>query len=418
MSSRSSSPPPQQHRHCDVPDDRQCAPVVVDIHRRRRCAISVEPTTQDDIDNFRLYPPPPPTDDRSALFDLMSSPSLAVLFGSLSDQQQRQAVVSAFRSVDVPAGHTFISKGDDISGFTVVRRGRLNIFASVDSSSSPSQTPQLFSSAVNAPPAGMRLVNSALAGDFVGDSALLVPMQAQTTIKASEDTSLWCLDRRMYHTIIVCLNTKEREELDAFINQLPLRPFSNLRSSAFAQLVSAAEHTRLQPYTRLSCDIANNKLYIIREGSIAVTQAPSFGGISTAGSFTLSSASTRPSLRSVGTSQSLEEICPKNAECGEEGIDRLNSLAGVDVVCTYSKGEWFAKMESKAEDGHEGDYSQMLIEGREVGGSRRMLDESSSYGLSTISEPCLLLSFDVKAFERAVGPIEQFIGEEGREPPG
>eukprot|EP00922_Rhytidocystis_sp_ex-Travisia-forbesii_P063148 GHVS01093987.1.p1 GENE.GHVS01093987.1~~GHVS01093987.1.p1 ORF type:complete len:251 (+),score=45.57 GHVS01093987.1:274-1026(+) len=247
MSSRSSSPPPpRQHRHCDASDDaaRQSAPVVVaaDSRRRRRCAISVEPTTQEDIEHFRLYPPPPPTDDRNALFELMSLPSLSVLFGSLSDQQQRQAVVSAFRSVHVPAGHTFISKGDDVPGFSVIRHGRLNIFASLDSSSSSSssQQPQLFSSAVNAPPAGMRLVNSALAGDYVGDSALLVPMQAQTTIKASEDTSLWCLDRRLYHTIIVCLNTKEREELDAFIKQIPLRPFSNLASSAFAQLVSSA----------------------------------------------------------------------------------------------------------------------------------------------------------------------------------
>eukprot|EP00922_Rhytidocystis_sp_ex-Travisia-forbesii_P065098 GHVS01096765.1.p1 GENE.GHVS01096765.1~~GHVS01096765.1.p1 ORF type:complete len:362 (-),score=55.67 GHVS01096765.1:305-1321(-) len=334
----------------------------------------------------------------------MAAPSLSVLFGNLSGPQ-REAVLSAFRCVELSAGSTFICKGEDMSGFSVVRRGRLNMFAPPLSANRAAS----WSPCVEVPD-GMCWVHSALPGDFFGDSALLVPAQAQATIQASEDTSLWCLDRRAFRTIIVSLNTRETEDCESIVRQLPGLRISELNSSALAQLVSAMEPTRLPPFTRVCCygDIPNKRMYIVREGSVAVTQRKPLPPAVPTNNTPSSSASTstRPSLDSFRSSDG-----PFHAKADEDNIDRLRPsgepLESVEVVSIYSKGEWFAKLDG-GEQGEKG-YVETMVEGRE-GGHRRW-EESSGCGIATLSQRCLLLSFDIQAFERATGPFEQFLGE-------
>eukprot|EP00922_Rhytidocystis_sp_ex-Travisia-forbesii_P063139 GHVS01093977.1.p1 GENE.GHVS01093977.1~~GHVS01093977.1.p1 ORF type:complete len:338 (+),score=53.14 GHVS01093977.1:373-1386(+) len=280
---------------------------------------------------------------------------------------------------------------EDLSGFSVVRRGRLNVFAPPHLSSplNPSLWSPPFCPSSDVPE-GMRWVNSAMPGDVIGDTALLVPAQAESTIKAAEPTSLWCLDRCAYRTILACINAKESEDLDSFVRQLP--GIADLTSSALVHLVCALESQTLPPFTRMCDDIPANRMYMVKEGSVSVIKHIGPTAVSTAA--TSLSSSSRPSLDTKAVADEENVVVRLRAPSGEP-------LDSVEVVCTYSKGEWFAKKMAAG--------AGQIVEGRQSGVGTSASPESSCCGLATLCDGCELLSTDVEAFERTAGPLEQFI---------
>ncbi|KAK5615200.1 cAMP-dependent protein kinase type II-alpha regulatory subunit [Crenichthys baileyi] len=169
--------------------------------RSRRVAVCAEAYDPDDDadDNTEPQVVHPKTDEqRQRLQDACKD---ILLFKTLEKEQFSEVLDAMFEVLVKPQDH-IIDQGDDGDNFYVIDKGVYDIFVAKDGAS-----------------VCVGKYNNK--GSF-GELALMYNTPRAATIVATEEGTLWGLDRATFHRLIVKNNAKKRRMYEAFIECVPL----------------------------------------------------------------------------------------------------------------------------------------------------------------------------------------------------
>ena len=186
----------------------------------RRTSVSAEPISVDS-DNHQPLPVYPKTEDQ--LRRIKASTKNNFLFRDL-DEEQETGVLNAMQETQVTAGQVVIRQGDVGDYFYVVESGLLHCYI---------RTPQ--------PPSGRRpwgsdtpppdseehpqfgkLVQKCTPGASFGDLALMYGHPRAASVVAVDPSTLWCLDRITFRTIILNAAHRRRTMYEQFLSTVTL----------------------------------------------------------------------------------------------------------------------------------------------------------------------------------------------------
>ena len=202
---------------------------------QRRTSVSAEPISVDS-ENHQPLPVYPKTEDQ--LRRIKASTKNNFLFRDL-DEEQETGVLNAMRETQVTAGQVVIRQGDVGDYFYVVESGLLHCYI---------RTPQ--------PPPGRRpwgsdnpppdaddhaqfgkLVQKCTPGTSFGDLALMYGHPRAASVVAVDPSTLWCLDRITFRTIILNAAHRRRTMYEQFLSTVTL--LSSLSSTERSKIADA-----------------------------------------------------------------------------------------------------------------------------------------------------------------------------------
>jgi cAMP-dependent protein kinase regulator len=202
---------------------------------QRRTSVSAEPISVDS-ENHQPLPVYPKTEDQ--LRRIKASTNNNFLFRDL-DEEQETGVLNAMRETQVTAGQVVIRQGDVGDYFYVVESGLLHCYI---------RTPQ--------PPPGRRpwgsdnpppdaddhaqfgkLVQKCTPGTSFGDLALMYGHPRAASVVAVDPSTLWCLDRITFRTIILNAAHRRRTMYEQFLSTVTL--LSSLSSTERSKIADA-----------------------------------------------------------------------------------------------------------------------------------------------------------------------------------
>lgn len=185
----------------------------------------------------QTFPPSPKTETEiEAIRDgLWKNENLATVLHNLDDQKVLDLVNGAWLQ-EVEAGETIIEAGDDADYFYVVKKGKFEVSnkseatcdvttgnSDVNISNAAPSAPSLRPSqrASDSSPKGSS-AESAMhrhleVGDCFGELALLYLTQRTATVRASEDSTVWVIDRPNFKRVLM---KKSEERIDSYAKML------------------------------------------------------------------------------------------------------------------------------------------------------------------------------------------------------
>jgi cAMP-dependent protein kinase regulator len=187
---------------------------------QRRTSVSAEPISVDS-ENPEPLPVYPKTEDQ--LRRIRGSTQNNFLFRDL-DEEQETGVLNAMRETHVAAEHVVIRQGDVGDYFYVVESGLLHCY--IRTPQPPSGRHPWGSS--NPPPDEEehaqfgKLVQKCTPGTSFGDLALMYGHPRAASVVAVEDSTLWCLDRITFRTIILNAAHRRRTMYEQFLSTVTL----------------------------------------------------------------------------------------------------------------------------------------------------------------------------------------------------
>jgi cGMP-dependent protein kinase 1 len=110
-----------------------------------------------------------------------------------------------------------------------------------------------------------------VAGDSFGDLALLHGATRSGTIKAEEDTYMWCLERKKFKQIVDYIANKNFEENKSFIKSIPM--FKDMDTNFITRLSTSMISVIYDSGTYIIKDgESSDCMYIIREGTVVCSK--------------------------------------------------------------------------------------------------------------------------------------------------
>ncbi|KAI0265163.1 camp-dependent protein kinase regulatory subunit [Gloeopeniophorella convolvens] len=206
---------------------------------QRRTSVSAEPISVDS-ENHEPLPVYPKTDEQ--LRRIKTSIKDNFLFRGL-DEEQETGVLNAMRETHVTAGHVVIREGDVGDFFYVVEAGLLHCYKLIP------QPPVRHPWGSDHPPPDAeedpefgKLVQKCTPATSFGELALMYGHPRAASVVAIEPSTLWCLDRITFRTIILNAAHRRRTMYEHFLSTVPLlASLSPTERSKIADaLVSAA----------------------------------------------------------------------------------------------------------------------------------------------------------------------------------
>ena len=202
---------------------------------QRRTSVSAEPISVDS-ENHQPLPVYPKTEDQ--LRRIKASTNNNFLFRDL-DEEQETGVLNAMRETQVTAGQVVIRQGDVGDYFYVVESGLLHCYI---------RTPQPASGRRpwgddNPPPDAEdhsqfgKLVQKCTPGTSFGDLALMYGHPRAASVVAIDPSTLWCLDRITFRTIILNAAHRRRTMYEQFLSTVTL--LSSLSSTERSKIADA-----------------------------------------------------------------------------------------------------------------------------------------------------------------------------------
>jgi cGMP-dependent protein kinase len=108
-------------------------------------------------------------------------------------------------------------------------------------------------------------------GDSFGDLALLYGATRSGTVKAVEDTYMWCLERKKFKQIVDFIANKNFEESKSFIKSIPM--FMHMDINFITRLSMAMISVIYDPGTYIIKEGESSEcIYIIKEGSVVCSK--------------------------------------------------------------------------------------------------------------------------------------------------
>jgi len=165
----------------------------------RRKSVFAETYDPEEEDDDELSAIHPKTDlQRKALKEAVKE---ILLFRSLEPDQLNE-VLDAMFEYKVKSGDNIIRQGDDGDNFYVVESGLYNIYVNTAN--------------------GNQLVGKCEDSGSFGELALMYNMPRAATIQASDDGTLWALDRQTFRRIVLRNAFQKRKMYEALIENVPL----------------------------------------------------------------------------------------------------------------------------------------------------------------------------------------------------
>ena len=202
---------------------------------QRRTSVSAEPISVDS-ENHEPLPVYPKTEDQ--LRRIKTSTTNNFLFRDL-DEEQETGVLNAMRETQVEAGQVIIRQGDMGDYFYVVESGLLHCY--IRAPESPSGRRPRGSD--NPPPDAEdnsqygKLVQKCTPGTSFGELALMYGHPRAASVVAIESSTLWCLDRITFRTIILNAAHRRRTMYEQFLSTVTL--LSSLSSTERSKIADA-----------------------------------------------------------------------------------------------------------------------------------------------------------------------------------
>ena len=135
---------------------------------------------------------------------------LRMMFGNLSPKGLEKVVEAIFQKT-VPAGETIIQYGDEGDNFYIVKRGKFDIFAY--------RKIQQADDFAEEGESRMMKVFEAGEGFAFGEAALLYNAPRSATIPASQDSEVWCLERKAFRELVIRASEQKFKEYSEFLKQ-------------------------------------------------------------------------------------------------------------------------------------------------------------------------------------------------------
>ena len=202
---------------------------------QRRTSVSAEPISVDS-DNHPPLPVYPKTEDQ--LRRIKMSTKNNFLFRDL-DEEQETGVLNAMRETQVSAGQVVIRQGDTGDYFYVVESGLLCCYILAPESPSGrrpggSDNPP---PDVSEHPQFGKLVQECKPGASFGELALMYGHRRAASVVAIEASTLWCLDRITFRTIILNAAHRRRTMYEQLLSTVTL--LSSLSSTERSKIADA-----------------------------------------------------------------------------------------------------------------------------------------------------------------------------------
>ena len=211
------SPAPGGYLHPEGPNVMQ-----------RRTSVSAEPISVDS-ENHPPLPVYPKTEYQ--LRRIKTSTKNNFLFRDL-DEEQETGVLNAMRETQVASGQVVIRQGDIGDYFYVVESGLLHRY--IRAPESPSgRRPGGFDN----PPQFGKLVREYTPSTTFGELALMYGHPRAASVVAIEASTLWCLDRITFRTIILNAAHRRRTMYEQFLSTVTL--LSSLSSTERSKIADA-----------------------------------------------------------------------------------------------------------------------------------------------------------------------------------
>lgn len=173
------------------------------------------------------------------------------LFRNL-DAEQREEVFDAMFEKFVEPGESIIEQGDDGDFFYVVDSGEFDIFVKKGS-------------------AEPKKVVTVGAGGSFGELALMYNAPRAATCTATENSSVWALDRVTFRRMIMDNTSSKRKMYERFLREVPvLADLSDAEISKIADVVDPLPFSDGEVIIRQGD--YGDKFYILAEGSASVKQ--------------------------------------------------------------------------------------------------------------------------------------------------
>ena len=196
---------------------------------RRRTSVSAEPISVDS-ENHPPLPVYPKTEDQ--LRRIKTSTKNNFLFRDL-DEEQETGVLNAMCETQVAAGQVVIRQGDIGDFFCVVESGLLHRYIRAPESPSGRRSP----GGSDDPPQFGKLVQEYTPSTSFGELALMYGHPHAASVVAIEASTLWCLDRITFRTIILNAAHRRRTMYEQFLSTVTL--LSSLSSTERSKIADA-----------------------------------------------------------------------------------------------------------------------------------------------------------------------------------
>jgi cAMP-dependent protein kinase regulator len=201
---------------------------------QRRTSVSAEPISVDS-ENHPPLPVYPKTEDQ--LGRIKTSTKNNVLFRDL-DEEQETGVLNAMCEMQVAAGQVVIRQGDTGDFFCVVESGLLRCYIRApDSPLGPSGGPDNPPPDASEHPQFGKLVQEYTPSKSFGELALMYGHPRAASVIAIEASTLWCLDRITFRTIILNAAHRRRAMYEQFLSTASL--LSSLSSTERSKIADA-----------------------------------------------------------------------------------------------------------------------------------------------------------------------------------
>lgn len=173
------------------------------------------------------------------------------LFSSLEDQDMT-IVIGAMKETAAPESEMVITQGDQGDFLFVIESGKLDCI-------------------IKMPDGTDKVVKTCEAGDVFGELALLYNCPRAASVKASEKSVMWKLDRDTFNNIVKEAAQKKRQRYDTFLAKVPL--LQSMDTYERSQLADALKSEQF-PDGGVVCKQGDvgNKFYIIEEGAAVATK--------------------------------------------------------------------------------------------------------------------------------------------------
>ncbi|CAE7239206.1 PRKAR2A, partial [Symbiodinium natans] len=134
---------------------------------------------------------------------------LRMMFGNLSAKGLERVVEAMFKK-SVGNGETIIRFGDEGDNFYIVKRGKFDIHAyrRIQQAEAEPESSAEFVKVFEAAP-----------GFAFGEAALLYNAPRSATITASEDSEVWCLERRAFRELVIRASEQKFKEYSEFLKR-------------------------------------------------------------------------------------------------------------------------------------------------------------------------------------------------------
>jgi len=139
------------------------------------------------------------TDEQKARIEKCIAPSF--MFNSLQ-KEDMNTVLMAFKERRTDAGESIITAGDDGECMFLIEEGKVDCFKNIDGVD--------------------KLVKTCISGDVFGELALLYNCPRAATVKTTEASILWELDRNTFNNIVKDAAAKKRDTYTDFLKKVPL----------------------------------------------------------------------------------------------------------------------------------------------------------------------------------------------------